>query len=182
MKVYKLDFDVNNYKSIQLCEEISADYYQMFDGTSLKNRWKKLKVKFYEEDKDLKDGDAPGFNIPVFNEKALNALLPLIKDNVEILPLQLNNETLYGINVLSIVNALNYDLSEYKTFRDGKRVMAIKKYAFIEEKIEKNNIFKLMDLPRGDVFVSEEFHDRVIDYHLEGFKLEIIYDETVSPL
>ncbi len=53
MKVYKLDFDVNNYKSIQLCEEISADYYQMFDGTSLKNRWKKLKVKYYEEDKEL---------------------------------------------------------------------------------------------------------------------------------
>ena len=93
MKVYRLDFDVSNYKSICLCENVDADYYQMFDGSSIKDDWIIRKVKVYDEDEGLLEGDAPGFNIPVLNSKALNVLYPLIKNNVELLPLNLNTNT-----------------------------------------------------------------------------------------
>lgn len=176
MKIYRLNFDVNNYKSIRLCENVNAQYYQMFDGTSLKDSWRIPKVMEYEEDKDLKTGDAPGFNIPVFNKKALDILFPLIKKDVEILPLQLKDELLYGINVLTIIDAIDYDLSEYRTFRDGKRIMSFKKYAFRDEMIKNKNIFKIIDLKRGEVFVSEIFFDYVRDNNLEGFKMELIYE------
>ncbi|RKM59591.1 hypothetical protein D6856_10270 [Butyrivibrio sp. XB500-5] len=176
MKIYRLDFDVNNYKGIQLCEEADFDYYHMFDGTSLKDNWTTRKVEFYEEDEELKEGDAPGFNIPVFNKRALEVLFPLIKDEVELLELQLGDEILYGINVLKIIDAVNYDLSEYRTFRDGKRIMAFKKYVFRNEMIIGTNIFKIVDLPRGDVFVSEDFYNYVINNNLEGFKMELVYE------
>lgn len=67
-----LDFDVNSYKSIRLRDNVDADFYQMFDGRSLKDVWKKSKVEVYEEDKGLLFGDAFGFHIPVLNKKALN--------------------------------------------------------------------------------------------------------------
>lgn len=176
MKIYRLDFDVNNYKSIQICNKADADYYQMFDGTSILDKWEQLDVMYYEEDKDLKAGDAPGFHIPVLNKRALDILLPIIENEVEILPLRLYENKLYGINVLKILNAIDYDLSEYKTFRDGKRIMAFKKYVFKEESIKGYNIFKIIDQPRGDIFVSEEFKNLIDNNLLEGFMLELVYE------
>ena len=176
MKVYRLDFDVNNYRSIRLCEDVNVNYYRMFDGTRVSGIWTIPNVMEYEEDKDLKRGDAPGFNIPVLNKKALDVLLPLIENDVEILPLQFGDEKLYGINVLNIIDAIDYNLSEYLTFRDGKRIMAFKKYVFRENVIKNNNIFKIVDLLRGEVFVSQLFFDYVCDNKLEGFKMELIYE------
>ena len=176
MKVYLLNFDVNNYKSIQLCDDVDADYYQMFDGTRLKEHWISPKVKVYDEDEVLLDGDAPGFNIPVFNKNALDFLYPLIHNNVELLPLRLNDELLYGINVITILDAINYDLSDYLTFRDGKRIMCFKKYYFKDEIIKGHNIFKINDIRRGVVFVSECFYKSVIENNLKGFKMELVYE------
>ena len=175
MKIFRLDFDVNNYKSVQLCERVNAEFYQMFDGTRLWDKWETLKVKYYDDDKDLRYGDAPGFIIPAINKKALDALFPLIKNDVELLSFQLNDEKIYGINVLTIIDAIDYELSQYRTYRDGNRIMAFKKYVFRDEAIEKHNIFKIIDLPRGEIFVSEEFYKAILDNELEGFKLELVY-------
>lgn len=175
MKIYKLDFDVNKFKSIQLCEKVDADFYQMFDGRSLSNSWIVPRVKVYDDDLELEDGDAPGFNIPVLNKRAYEVLYPMISNDIEVLIIQLNDEILYGINVLTIIDAINYDLSKYKTYRDGKRIMFFEKYEFIEEAIKGKNIFKISDLPRGDVFVSEKFAETIIENQLKGFKLELVY-------
>lgn len=42
--------------------------------------------------------------------------------------------------------------------------------------IKNKNIFKITDLPRGDIFVSEEFYKTIRDNNLEGFKLVLVYD------
>ena len=54
-------------------------------------------------------------------------LYPLIKNEVELLPLSLDDDLLHGINVTTVLDAIDYDLSEYLTFRDGKRIMYFKK-------------------------------------------------------
>ena len=176
MKIFTLDFDVNNYKSVQLCENVNADFYQMFDGTPVKNQWKTLEVKEYDDSKDYKTGDAPGAFIPMFNKKALDILLPIINDYIEILPFRFHDDCLYGINVLCLVDAIDYELSEYKTFRDGKRIMRFYKYAFIDDAIKDKEIFKITDLKRGDVFVSERFYNAVHENGLEGFDMKLVYD------
>lgn len=176
MKIYKLCFDVDNYENIETCQEVSVDFYQMFDGTSLKGKWRSLKVKRMEPEKGLKLGDAPGFTIPVFGKKAMDILYPLLKEDVEILPMQFEGGELYGINVLTVLDALDYDLSEYRTFRDGKRILAIQKYAFKPNVIKGKNIFKIENEKHRAPFVSEEFYNAVIDGGLEGFKLELVYD------
>lgn len=175
MKIYRLDFDVNNYKSIQLCDKVDGDFYQMFDGERLEKKWTIPDVCEYEEDIDLLDGDAPGFIIPVLNKRALDLLWPIIKGDVEVLPLNKNGELLYGINVLSIIDAVDYELSTYRTYRDGKRIMSFKKISFKEDKVNDTNIFKVIDLKRGDIYVSEEFYNAVIKNNLKGFKMIKVY-------
>lgn len=121
-------------------------------------------------------GDAPGFTIPVFGKKAMDVLYPLLREDVEILPMQFEGGELYGINVLTILDALDYDLSKYITFRDGKRIMAIQKYVFKSSVIKGKNIFKIENEKHRDPFVSEEFYNAVIDGGLEGFKFELVYE------
>jgi len=176
MKIYKLDFDVDNYRSVELCEEAEADYYQMFDGRSLKDNWRILRVKEYDEDQDLRVGDAPGFHIPLLNQKALELLRPLIQNDVEILPFQFGDELLYGLNVTTVLDAIDYSQSVYKTFRDGKRIMAFQKYSFKNSIVNNKNIFKIIDMPRGDVFVSESIFSIIVDSKLEGFELKLVYE------
>jgi len=102
-------------------------------------------------------------------------LWPIIKGDVEVLPLNKNGELLYGINVLSIIDAVDYELSTYRTYRDGKRIMSFKKISFKEDKVHDTNIFKVIDLKRGDIYVSEEFYNAVIKNNLKGFKMIKVY-------
>ena len=180
MKIYELEFDVDNYKSIELTENRNADFYQMFDGRSLKEAWDELTVKYYDEDEGLKTGDAPGFTIPVFNKKSLDILFTKIKNEVEILPLRIGNENLYGINVLTILDAVNYEKSDYKMFRDGKRIMKFNKISFKDSIIQGKNIFKIVDLKRSLIFVSEEFKRIVEENGLEGFLFELAWDSSAE--
>lgn len=96
-----------------------------------------------------------------------------------ILPLRLNDEIIYGINVLTIIDAIDYDLSEYKTYRDGKRIMVFKKFEFKEKAVQGRNIFKISDFPRGDIFVSESIRETIEENNLKGFKLELVYEKQI---
>ena len=176
MKFFELCFDLDNYENLQLSKEASVEYYQMFDGRKLRESWLNPEVKRMEPEEGKKLGDAPGFNIPVFNKRAIDVLLPLIEDDIEILPLEFEGGELYGINVITVLDAVDYNLSEYVTFRDGKRIMAFRKYAFKKDVIYGKNIFKIIDERLRYAFVSEKFYDLVKEHELEGFKMEYVCD------
>ena len=62
-----------------------------------------------EPEKGLELSDAPGFTIPVFSRRAWECLEPLISKNVEILPLDFNEKEYFGINVITVLDAIDYD-------------------------------------------------------------------------
>ena len=175
MKIYKLKFDVNKYESFEVNEPVTAEFYQKFDGSSLKDKWKKLKVRRMEPEKRLDLGDAPGFVTPVFNVKARNVLAPLIEGHVEYLPLDLDGTEYYAVNVLTVIDAIDYEKSEYVKFSNG-RIMCFEEYSFIRDKLKGINIFKIPDERRGFAFVSEAFKDAIEDNQLRGFKLECVWE------
>lgn len=37
MKIYKLDFDVDNFEKLEVCNPVDVEFYRMFDVTSLKS-------------------------------------------------------------------------------------------------------------------------------------------------
>ena len=85
MKIWQLSFDVNNYTNLQAVPPLTADEIQSFNGTKKLSSWSPRQVEPIKT--DLKLGDAPGFTIPVFSQKACDALMPLMEQDVELLPL-----------------------------------------------------------------------------------------------
>lgn len=176
MKYWILDCDVDNYESLRFNDEIDIELIKSFNGTSKLGTWKPGKViRMYKR----KYSNTPGLasNIPVFDKMALFVLSDFLQGNAEALPLTCDDGCFYAINVVNVCDCINYDRSEFTTFRDGKRIMKFTKYSFDKSKICKcGNIFKLKDEVLKRPFVSDEFRDAVIKNNLTGFKFELVWD------
>lgn len=177
MKIWKLMSDVDNYDNFIPEKELSADEIQSFDGRSQKANWITPKVKRMEPEKGLALGDSPGFIIPVFSKRALDILDPLIHESSEVLLLDSDEGEYYGINITAVLDAVDYSKLEYKTFSDGNRIMAFKKYAFvISPELLKHNIFKITDESTRRAFVSDRFKKMVEENGLVGFKFRLVWE------
>ncbi|MDD6400558.1 MAG: hypothetical protein PUG10_02970 [Lachnospiraceae bacterium] len=176
MKIWQLNFELDTYDNLIPIRDFTVEEIQSFDGRSHLSNWKPIKVKRMEPKKGLALSDAPGFIIPVFSKRAVNCIGPLISKNVEILPLDFNEREYFCINVITVLNAIDYEKSLYKTYRDGKRIMAFKKYVFIPNIIENVSIFKISDEKTRYAFVSDEFKQTVEKNKLLGFKFKLIWD------
>lgn len=114
----------------------------------------------------------------VLSKRGLNALKDILKDSVEIIPLQCKGREYFVVNILNIINALNYNKSEFEVFPSGL-VVDVTKYSFLKEKLEGVNIFKIFLNDRISVtkiFVSETFKNIVEENELKGFKFEEVWD------
>ncbi|MBQ7004627.1 MAG: hypothetical protein IJN11_01595 [Oscillospiraceae bacterium] len=179
MKIWQLYFDVENYDNLMPIKSFTADEIQSFNGTPRKDNWSPLSVKRMEPERQLPLSDAPGFTIPVFSKNAVELLCPLISNSAEVLPLDFTEKEYYGINVLSILDVIDYTKSKYRLFSDGKRIMAFQKYSFREcEELEKYHIFKIIDEPTRRAFVSDEFKQTVENSNLTGFIFKLIWDNA----
>ena len=159
--------------------EIDLDEVYTFDGREKAKDWNPIQVKRMY---DRIFSNSPGFSphIPVFDKKAVSILSDLIEGNAEILPLDCEDGEFYAINVTNIIECIDYEKSQYKTFRDGKRIMRFTKYVFQEEKIKNISLFKILDEPLKRPFVSDEFRKRVIENNLSGFVFELAWDSDVT--
>jgi len=178
MKLWHLGADANNYDNLV---PVKPEYWHKleFDGTSQYNSWEPIAVRVIE---DKKDSDNPSLQpgIPVFSEKALRVLGDLIKDSAEVLPLKCRKGKYYAINVVDVLDCINYDNSEVKRFISSGRIMRFIKYAFKPECVIGKYIFKIIDEPESRPFVSDEFRDRVISSGLIGFKFDLVWNSEVD--
>ena len=176
MKIWQLNFELDDYDNLVPINEFTVEEIQSFDGRSHLRQWKPVQVKIMEPEKGLELSDAPGFTIPVFSRRAWECLEPLISKNVEILPLDFNEKEYFGINVITVLDAIDYEKSIYKTYRDGKRIMAFEKYVFLPTVIEDVSMFKILDEKTRYAFVSDEFKQTVEKNNLLGFKFKLVWD------
>lgn len=177
MRIWQLSFDVDNFDNFIPEIKFSADEVQSFDGRSKKSSWTPLKVKRMEPEKELALGDAPGFTIPVFSKRAIEILTPVISGSAEILALITDSGEYYGVNVTAVIDVIDYTKSDYRTYSDGKRIMAFKKYAFLQsQELIQHNIFKIIDEPTRRAFVSDKFKKVVEENGLTGFKFKMVWD------
>ena len=179
MKIWRLEHASNDYESIIPVNKMTLDEWRSFDGQRKLENWVPIKVTRMEPKKGLPLGNIADFNsiMSVLDEKAIKILLPLIENDVELLPLEFDEiNPLYAINVIDVIDAIDYEKSEYKTFSDGNRIMRFMKYAFREEAIAGKHIFKLIDEPKNYPFVSDTFKDAGINAGLEGFKFRLVWD------
>lgn len=139
----------------------SAEEIWRFDGHELKWGWKPLAVQRMEPEKKLPLSDTPGFTIPVFSKRALEVLQPYLQDSAEILELVFDEGDYYGINVIAVLDVVDYERANYINFNNSNRIMVFTKYAFKEcGELKRHHIFKIVDVCRKVVFVSEELKKR----------------------
>lgn len=181
MKIWKLKFNVEEYDSL-VPVKYAFDKFQFFDGRKKESYWIPLPVKRMEPETGLDLGDASGFmGFPTFNQKALNALEPLIRDSVEVLPLAFKEKPYWGINVVSVLDVLDYSKSIYRIFPNTNKIAIVEKYAFRNcAELKNHNIFKIVDEPRGRSFVSEKFKNAVEQNNLTGFLFELVWDSDIT--
>lgn len=178
MKIWHLQSDVNNYDNLIPIKKEDWDKL-LFVGKSLSDNWTPVPVIINEE---IKPSDSPGLDTsaPIFSEKAVEILKDLMDGSVEILPLRSRNGKYFAINVLDVVDCVDYSNSKFRTFKNSNKIMFFEKYSFIPECIKGKNIFKIVDEPTKTAFVSDEFKEKVFSSGLTGFKFILVWDSEGS--
>lgn len=99
-------------------------------------------------------------------------------EGVQYLPIHCieNDEDYYIVNVTNIVDCFDYERAEFDRYENSGRIMWFKKYSFIPEKLQNLKLFKLIDEPQRDPFVTEEFMNKIEEKNLTGFKLKLVWD------
>lgn len=179
MRIWKLDCDVNTYENLAWGAnefEIDLDFIHSFIGVSKEKNWIPLHLKRMHGDREFSNTPGLSAHIPVFDKKAVDVVREYLIGNAEILPIFCEDKEFFIINVTSVLDCIDYESSEYKTFRDGVRIMRFVKYAFIEDKIKNVHLFKIKDEPVRRPFVSDAFRKKILDSDLIGFEFELVWD------
>ncbi|NQX68947.1 hypothetical protein HQN90_22725 [Paenibacillus alba] len=175
MKIWRLGYDSNNYEGFQVA---NGDWSiaDQFIGRSLHQEWEPFELKVYEE---APRSDAPTFMgcAPVFSSQAVATVKGLLEGLVELLPTYFPREEYFILNVLNVLDCMDYDQSEVVRFRSG-RVMRFKKYGFIPEIVTNQHIFKIKEIPEEAVFVSDEFRNNILNSRLVGFRFEEVWSSN----
>lgn len=179
MKIWKVKVEFGNYKSFQLINmdsELLKEFNrEMIIGKPQNGKWDNMEIELIEGnvDSDLsKIWNA--VNMLVFSEKAKGNLEALFKDWVEYIPVKYKGTTLYMVNILSIIDALDYDNVTFRK-QDTGFIVGVEKYSFISSKIKGINVFKVMLNGRNyptEIFVTSEVKKQAEDSKLLGFKFE----------
>lgn len=168
MSTYIYTPESNTFDSLSLVNAKDSRRLLMFTGASLVATWKPLSVRPYP---GKQRGDFPSLagHVPVFSERAVAALHPVIANAVEVLPLKSPGPELFAINVLTITDCLDEGRSALERDPSGN-VWLISQYAFDPQCLEGKHIFKLRQAPLYKVFVSDEFKRCAQDSKLKGLR------------
>lgn len=181
LRIWKLGRDVDNFESLAWGNDehdVDLSYIQSFNGASKEKNWIPLHLKRMGDNVEFSNTPGLSAHIPVFDKKAVDIMRDYLIGNAEILPIFCEDREFFVINVTSVLDCIDYEASEYKTFSDGVRIMRFVKYAFVEDKIKNVHIFKIKDEPLRSPFVSDAFRQKILDSDLTGFKFELVWDSN----
>jgi hypothetical protein len=165
--MYQYAPNSNLYDSLVLQYSQDWDVIERFAGDRLAASWRPLPVEIF---KASKRGNFPSLiaYVPCFDEAALRALEQLLDKDIELLALKNESVSLFAINVLSLLDCLDYKKSRVERFSDDNTVKYITHYVFRRDIVRGHHIFKVREMPRGPVIVSEEFRSVVAKKNLKG--------------
>lgn len=114
----------------------------------------------------------------VFSQRAKECLENVINDYTEFIPIHVKDKPYYIVNLLSIIDAIDYEKSTFRSIASGL-VVGLDKYAFLKDKIKGINMFKVMlydTLYSEEVFVSSKVKEIIEENKLLGVKFIKVWD------
>lgn len=182
MKIWKLGIDFKDFKSYmrvdrdeEKCEELSS---YINSGKKNNNVFDGDEIAVYEGSVKADFSHIWDISGNVLSEKAKNVLKDVLKDNVELIVMQAEEEELYLMNVFNLIDALDYELSEISYGPSGL-ALAVKKYVFKPDVVKENDIFNIYLKGRvygTNIFVSDKFKKIVEENNLTGFSFTEVWE------
>lgn len=162
MKIYNVKVDSNSFQ--WLMPQIGEDdllNYTVFDCQHMKDNWSR-DIEWYSFNPKNKKGNffslgnGGGF---VFDKSVYDSdLLTLLEMAGEIIPIQVEGQEFYVMNVLECVNALDEKNSQWDFYDDGSRAN-IKEYAFYSNRLSESSIFKIPQTSRTEILTYSGIKD-----------------------
>jgi hypothetical protein len=175
MKIWELSVTWENTILWEKYLVIREKYFPNDFNGSFISDWEDVNITF--ETKKMRDTIHIGSGMVAFSEKAVEIMMPFLNGNVQILPLVHPTQKYYLLNVTNVIDALDYDNSEFLKLRSGKMVR-VEQYVFKGNIVKNQNIFKIPHFTTSYVYVSDSFRQAVIDNKLTGFNFIELWDSN----
>jgi len=152
-----------------------------FDGSPQKELWKPAKVTRYNE-MPLGDYISKLSNDAIIMRKTAIEKIRGIAGSIEVLPLDCDFGDYRLINVLDVIDCVDYENSDYDTFStsanfDGRpKIMTFNQISFFAEKIKGHHLFKIIDLPKSVIYVDDVFVTTIAEHRITGFAFEKVWE------
>jgi hypothetical protein len=153
------------------------EYLWSLDGTPRHATWRPLAVSRLtvgEDGSPRAEADLPwlGGHVLVLRQSAVVELGALLERHGELLPLSCEDTDLWLFNTTTVVDALDEDRSDLVKFDDGT-ILAVERYEFRAAAVAP--VFKVPQLLRGPLFVSDEFASALTATGLTGLELTEVW-------
>jgi hypothetical protein len=181
VKIYEFEVQ-EGYEWVVPVSEADFDVFREFDGSSQTAAWKPIQMRLVREDEQgrpLQPSDIPwlGKHAPVLKENALASVL--LRDG-EMLPLDCDEAELVVFNTTTVLDALDLDRSEVVKFPSTGRIMKVKSHVFRPERIRDVHAFKVPELLRGSVFVTDEVVNSAYETGLSGVGFHLVWEGSAD--
>jgi hypothetical protein len=156
-----IPFSLEGY---ELCHPVEqADFETIIlqiNGVPRASNWRPIAMEIIHEDEGQKllESDSPwlGAHALILRPSATAAMMPLLGEGDELLPLFCPETDLSMFNPTRVLDALDEDASSVLRFSDGQ-LMRVNRYSFRPDVIGDTQIFKIPNLRSSPTFVSERF-------------------------
>jgi hypothetical protein len=179
MKIYEL---INNVSSLLLAvveDNTHPINSSSFSGESLSDIWIAIEVEtLYKR----KYNDFPKYGIgkPVVSEKVKNIIFPFISGEAEFLPLLHEGKKLYMLNVIHVLDCVDWENSKVTRLPHGY-IASLDKLVFDLDKLpEGTHLFKFKEKASTKVYATEAFKKLVDQNNLKGMDFSLVFDSEFT--
>lgn len=160
MRIYRFQVQ-EGYEWVVPVEDGYFEAFRAFDGSRKAANWQPIRMRLVDKDergRRLLPSDIPwlGEHAPVLRRKAVERFGSMLAADGELLPLACDEAELFVFNVTSVVDALDLDRSELLRFPSTGRIMKVKTHVFRPERLSGVRAFKVPELLRSSLFVTDE--------------------------
>lgn len=147
-------------------------FHGNFDGKRLGDNFCRPVLSVFNTSKRCKDFVSFMLTAPLLSEKAVDALMPLLKDSCEFIHMiTVKHVSYFALNCLVVRNCIHEDQSEIIfSSSEPDRIIGISSYVFKEEEIPDVPAFKVFE--HGQVMVRRPFIDVVLRKNLTNAVFE----------
>jgi hypothetical protein len=153
-----------SYRELRDGDQLDLMYQN--SGKRIINEWKPMSAYI---DRGTPEGFVYFVGIPTCAEDSWKKIQPSVISEIEGLPLTIDNDTFYVLNVINVLDCLDMSSSKFVINPLNKRIMAVTKFVFLEEALKDTLIFRIPEEPRY-IFATDRFRNLISKKQINGLE------------